>query len=180
MVNTGAPQGCVLSPCCTHFGHTQLCNHSWQRTACYQDNNQILNVTMTKDLIVDFRKKQGSNYTPLLSVGLFLERVNSFKYIGVCITTGLTWGLCSGGKGMAETATPQTLEDISDLLEILRKFYLCTIVSVLMWYTTHCQTHKLNGSCQRSKRVIYKRKQCYWDLSSESWKFYFLLHYVMF
>ncbi len=42
-----------------------------------------LNMSKTKELIVDFRKRQQRPYTPLMISGTPEERVTSFKYLGV-------------------------------------------------------------------------------------------------
>ncbi len=60
-------------------------------TSWCQDNCLSLNVSKTKELIVDFRKRQQRPYTPLMISGTPVERVNSFKYLGVNISEDLTW-----------------------------------------------------------------------------------------
>ncbi len=45
----------------------------------------------TKELIVDFRKRHLLPYTPLMISGTPVERVSSFKYLGVNISEDLTW-----------------------------------------------------------------------------------------
>ncbi len=57
-------------------------------TSWCQDNYLSLNVSKTKKLIVDFRKRQQRPYTPLMISGTPVERVSSFKYLGVNIFTG--------------------------------------------------------------------------------------------
>ncbi len=49
-----------------------------------------LYVSKTKELIVDFRKRQQRPYTPLMISGTPVERVSSFKYLGVNISEDLT------------------------------------------------------------------------------------------
>ena len=55
-------------------------------------NNLILNVNKTKEIVVDFRKKQPS-HTPLLINNAAVERVSSTRFLGVQITDTLTWSL---------------------------------------------------------------------------------------
>ncbi len=52
-------------------------------TSWCQDNCLSLNVSKTKELIVDFSKRQQRPYTPLMISGTHVERVSSFKYLGV-------------------------------------------------------------------------------------------------
>lgn len=56
-----------------------------------QDNNLLLNVSKTKEMLVDYGRKQGRIYSPLNIDGSPVERVDNFKYLGVQITKDLTW-----------------------------------------------------------------------------------------
>ncbi len=53
-------------------------------------NNLLLNVEKTKEIIVDFRKKQ-HRHTPLIINNTVVEVVSSVKFLGVQITDSLTW-----------------------------------------------------------------------------------------
>ncbi|KAK3548628.1 hypothetical protein QTP70_015946, partial [Hemibagrus guttatus] len=54
-------------------------------------NNLLLNISKTKELIVDFSTKQERNYqTPLINESP-VERVDSFRYLCVHITQDLSW-----------------------------------------------------------------------------------------
>jgi len=58
-----------------------------------QDNTLMLNASKTKELIVDFRRTQQHlrTYTPLGVNGTAVERVSSFRYLGVHIAEDLIW-----------------------------------------------------------------------------------------
>ena len=55
-----------------------------------QENNLTLNVNKTKEMIVDFRKQQREQ-PPIHIDRTVVERVESFKFLGVPITDRLKW-----------------------------------------------------------------------------------------
>ena len=55
-----------------------------------EDNNLSLNTDKTKEMIVDMRKERRP-HQPLFIWELEVERVSSFKYLGVHISEDLTW-----------------------------------------------------------------------------------------
>ena len=54
------------------------------------DNHLILNTEKTKEMIVDFRKVQNQSDHIVINDTL-VERVKSFKYLGVVIESKMTW-----------------------------------------------------------------------------------------
>ncbi|KAI3364846.1 hypothetical protein L3Q82_001032 [Scortum barcoo] len=126
-------------------------------TSWCQDNNLHLNVSKTKELIVDFRRRQREEHAPLSINGTTVERVNSFRFLGVHISEDLTWThhtdfitksarqrlffLHAGCGG--STWTPR----------ILCSFYRCTIESIL----TGCCITAWYSSCTTLNRKALQR-----------------------
>ncbi|KAI3366893.1 hypothetical protein L3Q82_009536 [Scortum barcoo] len=163
-LNTGAPQGCVLSPLLySLFTHDCVATHSsntiikfadnttviglitmgtmTRRTAyreevrVRQDNNLHLNVSKTKELIVDFRRRQREEHAPLSINGTTVERVNSFRFTWTHHTDFIT------KSARQQLFFLRRLRRLNMDSRILCSFYRCTIESILTgcitaWYSS--------------------------------------------
>ncbi len=89
-----------------------------------------LNVSKTKELIVDFRKRQQRPYTPLMISGTPVERVSSFKYLGVNISEDLTWTAHIQTKVKKAVQRLYQLRKFRVSPAILKTFYSRAIESV--------------------------------------------------
>ena len=122
ILNTEAPQGCVLSPLLySPFTHNCMAKHDSNNiikiaddttvvsritdndetayreevrdlTVWCQDNNLSLNMIKTKEMIMGYRKRR-TEHAPILIDKAVVEQVVSFKFLGVHIANKLTWSM---------------------------------------------------------------------------------------
>ena len=98
-----------------------------------QDNNLSINVIKTKEMIVDYRKRR-TKHASILIDGAAVEQVESFKLFGVHITNKLTWSKHTKTvvKRARQNLFPlRRLKRFGMGLQIFKRFYSCTIESIL-------------------------------------------------
>ncbi len=126
-------------------------------TSWCQDNCLSLNVSKTKELIVDFRKRQQRPYTPLMISGTPVERVSSFKYLGVNISEDLTWTThiqTQVKKARQRLYHLRQLRKFRVSPAILKTFYSGALESVLTQCISVCYIKVSNQDCKALQRVV--------------------------
>lgn len=170
-LSTGSPQGCVLSPllfklmthdCCARSATNHIIKYADDTTVVglIQDNMELayreevkhqvdwctgnnldLNVDKTKEIFVDFRKNQPT-HTPLSIGGTAVEIIQCTKFLGVHISSGLTWTKHTSSlvkKAHQRLHFLRRLRRVHLTPPILSTFYRGTVESILtscisIWY----------------------------------------------
>ncbi|KAI3372786.1 hypothetical protein L3Q82_023251, partial [Scortum barcoo] len=172
VLSTGTPQGCVLSPALfTLFTSDCSAIHSTNTIVKFADhttivglisdndethyreeiqhltqwcsnNNLVLNTSKTKEVIVDYRRSRRTEHAPLLIHGEAVERVNNIKFLGIHITSDLTWSMNTAHlvkKAQQRLFFLRKLKHAGLSPQLLTNFYRATIESILclsaaVWY----------------------------------------------
>ncbi|MEL6802586.1 MAG: reverse transcriptase domain-containing protein, partial [Bacteroidota bacterium] len=157
-INTGGPQGCVLSPllytllthdCCssspsnlmvkfaddtsilgliTNHDESAYRGEVEKMVAWCGDHNLVLNTSKTKEMIIDFRRTGCLSLSPLLIGNEEVERVSSFKFLGVTVADDLSW----------TTNTTSAVKKAQQRLFYLRKLKWAKLPQQLMVNFYHC------------------------------------------
>ncbi len=121
-----------------------------------QENHLSLNIDKTKELVVDFRR-QSREHTPITIDKTPVERVNSFKFLGVHITEDLTWSAHTDAvlkKSHQRLFFLRRLRKFGMSPSILRSFYTCTVESILTGCITAWFGNSTAGNRKALQRVV--------------------------
>ncbi len=114
-------------------------------------------MSKTKELIVDIRKRQQRPYTPLKISGTPVERVSSFKYLGVNISEDLTWTThiqTQVNKARQRLYHLRQLRKFRVSPTILKTFYSGTIESILTQCISVWYGNSSSQDCKALQRVV--------------------------
>ncbi len=142
---------------------TNYRNEVLELTAWCTLNNLELNITKTKELIIDFRRKK-TDPPPLSIHGACVERVHTFKFLGTVISDDLSWS-------PNITAVVKKAQQRIHFLRVLRRnnledkllvtFYRSCIESLLsycisVWYAscTEADRKRLQRVVKTAQRII--------------------------
>ncbi len=132
--------------------------HWWSTlTKWCQENHLSLNIDKTKELVVDFRR-QSREHTPITIDKTPVERVNSFKFLGVHITEDLTWSAHTDAmlkKSHQCLFFLRRLRKFGMSPSILRSFYTCTVESILTGCITAWFGNSTAGNRKALQRVVW-------------------------
>jgi len=194
MTNIGAPQGCVISPVLftiytdNHRGqapHTHNSKYaddaalvgliSNRDETQYRESVKVfaelcqaddldLNITKTKELVIDFRRAPDPPITPLVINGSEVEIVLQYDYLGSRLCSSMCWTEHISkliGKAMKGLYGLRKLREFGVSKKLLRLFYTSTVESsltfgIVAWggSLTHHDKRSLNRVRRCASRVV--------------------------
>ena len=141
-----------------------------------QNNNLVLNVKKTKEMIFDFRKKR-NDIVPLNILEENVDIVAEYKYLGVHIDNDMSWETHvrkTFSKANQRLYFLRKMNKFSVSKDIMRLFYCSVIQSVItyccvVWFNSlRVQDRlKLEKVARTAKKIIGKDVECLRNLADE-------------
>ncbi len=186
--NTGAPQGTVLAPFLftlytsdfrynSGSCHLQKFSDDSSIVGCINSDNEEeyrgliesfvtwcnknhlkLNISKTKELVVDYQRKR-SPPVPVTIQGEEVERVDSYKYLGVQINKKLDWTHNTDAlfrKGQSRLFFLRRLRSFSVCNRLLKIFYQSTVASALFFAVVCWGGGIRAGEASRLNKLVRK------------------------
>ncbi len=125
--------------------------HRVQRKRRQRDRRQ------SRDPVRDSVRRQSREHTPITIDKTPVERVNSFKFLGVHITEDLTWSTHTDAvlkKAHQRLFFLRRLRKFGMSPSILRSFYTCTVESILTGCITAWFGNSTAGNRKALQRVV--------------------------
>jgi len=124
-----------------------------------EQNHLRLNVSKTREMVIDFRRKKRTPSQPLLIRGEVVEEVEDYKYLGVVIDNRLDWKSNTEAvykKGMSRLYFLRKLRSFNVCSKMLEIFYQ-SVVSSALFFAAVCWGSSLRASdTNRLDKIIKK------------------------
>ena len=128
-----------------------------------EENFLLLNVSKTKELVIDFRKKKNVPISPVQMKGVDIEMVDTYKYLGVIIDSKLSWSSHIDKvfkKSQSRLFFLRKLKSFQVCNRMLNMFYDAIICSVLSFALVCWGGNATERDKNKLNKLIKKAGSC--------------------
>ncbi|KAI4898558.1 hypothetical protein NFI96_004317 [Prochilodus magdalenae] len=159
MCSTGAPQGTVLAP---FLFNIYTSDFRYNSGTChlqkFSDDTAILNISKTKEMVVDFRRNR-SPQAPVTIDGEEVEVVGTYKYLGVHLDNKLDWSSNTSAvfkRGQSRLYFLRKLRSFGVCTKLLWTFYQSVVASAI-FYSVVCWGNSINKTAINKLNKLVKK-----------------------